>query len=58
VSFLVAVVVPIAVGLTTFYALMRRHKPAPEARADWWRFARLWVPTAVAIIVAAELIWH
>jgi hypothetical protein len=51
-------IVPIAVGLATFYGLLRIRKPPAEARAEWRRFAMRWTPTAITIIVAAQLIWH
>jgi hypothetical protein len=58
VAFALTVVVPAAVGLLAFYVLIRRRMPAREARVAWRRFAVLWTPAAVAIAVAAELIWH
>jgi hypothetical protein len=58
VSFAFVLIVPIVVGLAVFYGLLRVRKPADEAGAAWWRFAKIWTPTAVVIIVAAELIWR
>jgi hypothetical protein len=58
VTFAAVLVVPIVVGLAMLYGLLRLRLPPAEASATWWRFAKLWTPMAVIIIVAAELIWH
>jgi hypothetical protein len=58
VSFVLVLIVPIVVGLAGFYGWLRREKPPAEARADWWRFARIWTSGAAVIVVAAELIRH
>jgi hypothetical protein len=54
----VAILAPAIAGLLVFYVLMRRRRPADEARAAWLRFAALWTPAAVAIAIVAELISH
>jgi putative effector of murein hydrolase LrgA (UPF0299 family) len=50
------IVVPIVVGVVAYYGLMRRRLPSADARRATVRFALLWVPAAIAIIVVASVI--
>jgi hypothetical protein len=56
--FAAALVIPIAVALGLSWYLTRARLPGSEAVREWRRFALLFVPTAIIIIVAAQLIWH
>jgi hypothetical protein len=50
------IVVPAAIGVGLFYVLMRGRRTPDEARRATARFAALWVPAAVVIVVAASLL--
>ena len=50
------IVVPAAIGVGTFYGLMRARRTPDVARGATARFAAIWVPAAVVIVVAAAVL--
>jgi hypothetical protein len=51
------IVVPVLIGVGGFHALMRLRLPRDEARRATMRFAALWVPAAVVIVIAATVVY-
>jgi hypothetical protein len=50
------IVVPVLIGVGAFYAFMRARRTPDEARRATARFAAIWVPAAVVIVVAAAVL--
>jgi hypothetical protein len=50
------VAVPVVIGVGAFYGLMRARRTPDEARRATARFAAIWVPAAVVIVVVAAVL--
>lgn len=52
------IIVPALIGVATFYLLTRARMTPSEAQRATLRFASVWVPAAVAIIVVAAWLYN
>ncbi len=50
------IVVPVVIGVAAFYGSMRARRTPGEARRATARFAVMWVPAAVVIVLAAAVL--